>query len=79
MAKATAGERFCMWAFELSLYGVREHAHATAAKLDREFAKRDAKVAEDVLAMLEVIASDWPHWHQEIKEKVRAKYGKVKR
>ena len=75
-AKATAGERFAARYFGWHISQVRASPNALATLLDREFAKRDAKVAEDVLAMLEVIASDWPHWHQENKEEVRAKYGK---
>lgn len=79
MTKATAGERFCMWAFELSLYGVREHAHATAAKLDREFAKRDAKVAEDVLAIADIYTKISTQDFKLLAGHVRAKYGKGKR
>ena len=75
MTKATAGERLVR-----STLGIDDdYADKIAKRIDRLLARERAKVAEDVLAMLEVIASDWPHWHQEIKEKVRAKYGKGKR
>ena len=76
-AKATAGERFAARYFGWHISQVRASPNALATLLDREFAKRDAKVAEDVLA---IAANSYPSISSsKVAEEVRAKYGKGKR
>ena len=82
MTKATAGERFAAKFYGMKIrslaYCVKSHPAVQLAKaIDRAFFKRDAKVAEDVLAM---VANTPPYvTFDKIAEEVRAKYGKGKR
>lgn len=79
MTKATAGERFAMRWFNVTLRVLVawEDGHKLAKAADILLARERAKVAEDVL---EMVANTPPNvTFDKIAEEVRAKYGKVKR
>lgn len=74
--KATAGEKFAARYYGWTISQVRHSANALAVTLDREFAKRDAKVAEDVMAIAYNCGAVNGKSYHTMQAAVEAKYGK---
>lgn len=77
MTKVTAGERIAAkwYGCRVKELRTRPGPMALVAALDREFARRDAKVAEDVLGAFEKSPGVAGSAYQAIATVVRAKYG----